>query len=147
MSQITISNHGQLITATNYWTLAVEEAGKLFVSCNAGAVRILIPRVHRRIIEDMRAAEHVILSRGPWPDMNATEAVEFLFEDHSESPFALQFTPESFDLLPAEPAPGKEWVVSVWDIKKGKPHKAVERRCHWRRVQTLPWLKPWDEKA
>lgn len=73
---ITITNHGQLITNTNYWELAVEEA--------------------------------------------------------------------SFDLLPSEQPPGQEWICSTWDIKRGRPHKAVERVCYWRRVPQLPWLKKWE---
>ena len=145
MSVITISNHGPLIASTNYWSLAMEEAGKIFVSVNAGAVRVLVPRAHRRIIEDMRAAKHAVLSRGPWPQMGLADAVEILFDDGTDDPFALHLSPESFDLLPAAPDAGKEWVVSVWDLKKGKPHKAVERRCYWRRVPQIPWLKPWEK--
>lgn len=141
---ITITNHGQLITNTNYWELAVEEAGKIFVSCNAGAIRVLVPRVHRRIIEDMRAAKCCVLSRGPWPDMQLKEAIEILWDDLTDDPFALHLSPESFDLLPAPPPLGQEWICSTWDIKRGRPHKAVERVCYWRRVPQLPWLKKWE---
>jgi hypothetical protein len=28
-------------------------------------------------------------------------------------------------------------------MKRGQPHKALERRCLWRRVPNIPWLKPW----
>ena len=78
---ITVSNHGPLIVATNYWDLPLEEAGKIWCSVNAGAIRVLVPRAHRRIIEDMRTARHVVLSRGPWPEVGAPEAVELLFDD------------------------------------------------------------------
>jgi hypothetical protein len=78
------------------------------------------------------------------PLKHAAEAVEILWEDGSDSPFALHLTPESFDSLPAEPEAGREWIISVWDLKKNKPHKAVERACHWRRVPMIPWLKPWE---
>lgn len=140
---IRIDNHGQLITGTNYWELAVEEAGNIFVSCNAGAIRVLVPRVHRRIIGDMRSAKYCVLSRGPWPAMRLAEAVEILWDDLTDDPFALHLSPESFDCLPAEPPAGQEWICSAWDLKKGRPHKAVERVCHWRRVERLPWLAPW----
>lgn len=139
-----ITNHGPLIKSTNYWDLAMEEAGKIFASVNAGAIRILVPRVHRRIIEDMRTARECVLSRGPWPAMSLPDAVEILFDDGGTDPFALHLSPESFDLLPAEPEAGREWVVSVWDRKKGKPHKAMERPCHWRRVAQIPCLEPWQ---
>jgi hypothetical protein len=142
---IQITNHGPLIASTNYWSLALEEAGKIFCSVNAGAIRVLVPRVHRRIIDDMRTGKHCVLSRGPWPAMNLPDAVEIVWDDGSDDPFALHLSPESFDLLPAAPTEGKEWVCSVWDVKKGRPHKAVERICHWRQVPRLPWLKPWGE--
>ena len=142
---IRVENHGQLITAVNYWESTVEETGRVWVSVNAGAIRILVPRAMRRIIEDMRTGKEAILSRGPWPQMKLPEAVEILFDDGSDSPFALHLSPESFDALPGEPPPGREWIVSAWDHKKGKPHKALERPCHWRRVPRLPWLKPWGQ--
>ena len=137
-------NHGQLILASSYWGSEHELAGKLFVSVNAGAVRVLIPRALRGIIEECRASRYAILSRGPWPEMSLPDAVEILFEDGSQSPYALTFAPESFDLLPGEPDSGREWVVALWDSKKGRPHKALERLCHWRRVPSLPCLEPWQ---
>jgi hypothetical protein len=144
-NQIIVQNHGPLIRSTNYWDLPLEEAGKLFVSCNAGAVRILVPRAFRRIIDEMRSGcrYHVVISRGPWTSKNLKEAVEILFEDGTDGPFCLHLSPESFDSLPGEPEPGRDWVVSVWDLKKGRPHKALERPAHWRRVPEIPWLKPW----
>ncbi len=139
-----IINHGSLIRATNYWKTDMAQAGKYFASVNGGAIRLLVPPSRRAAIEDMRAAQYVILSRGPWPAMSLAEAVELLFEDQSDDPYALHLSPESFDLLPAEPQPGREWVLTVWDNKKDRPHKALERPCHWRRVPRLPWLRPWE---
>jgi len=145
MPTITVQNHGPLIVASSYWGSAIEEAGKVWVSTNAGAIRVLVPRVVRRVIEDMRSAKHVICSRGPWPAGGKQDAMELLFDDGTDSPFSLHVGPESVDLFPGEPEAGRSWVCSVWDWKKGKPHKAVERPCHWRRVPTLPWLKPLGE--
>jgi hypothetical protein len=116
----------------------------VYVSCNAGAIRILIPAAQRALIEECRSSQYCILSRGPWPEQRLAEAVEILFEDGTDSPFALQLSPTSFDLLPAEPEGGKEWVLALWTEKKGRPHKALERLCHWRRVPRLPCLKPWQ---
>jgi hypothetical protein len=140
---ITVGNHGPLIAETNYWQSSVEAAGKLFVSCNAGAIRVLVPRVHRHIIQDMRAGRVCILSRGPWPEMRLSDAVEIMWDDGSDDPFALHLSTESFDLVPSEPPPGQEWIVSAWDVKKGRPHKAVERVCHWRRVSHIPCMERW----
>lgn len=142
---ILVENHGPLITATNYWETEGAAAGKLYCSVNAGAVRILVPNSCRPWIEEWRQAEYAILSRGPWPAQNLPEAVEILWEDRSDSPFAVHLTPASFDLLPAEPPAGQGWIVSVWTDKKGSPHKSLERKCHWRRVPKIPWLKPWTK--
>ena len=143
MSIVTVSNHGPLITASNYWESEYAGAGKLFCSVNAGCIRLLVPPALRTLIPEIRQAEYVICSRGPWPEQGLAEAVELLLEDGSESPYALQLSPESFDVLPAEPEHGREWTLAAWDLKKGRPHKAVERRCLWRRVSRVPWLKPW----
>lgn len=137
-------NHGPLILGSTYWGSEYERTGKLFCSTNAGAVRVLVPRGGRAMIEECRPSRHVVLSRGPWPEMGLDEAVELMFEDGSDAPFAMQLSPESFDLLPAEPEPGREWTVTLWDLKKGKPHRALERRCHWRRVPKIPCLRPWE---
>lgn len=144
MNVVTVENHGPLIVATDYWRSEAARAGKLFVSCNAGAIRILIPNALRPIVNEMRTAKVCVLSRGPWPAEGKAEGVEILFDDGSDSPFALHLGLESFDLLPAEPEEGQGWLLSAWDEKKGKPHKALERRCHWRRVENIPCLKPWE---
>jgi hypothetical protein len=144
VNDILTENHGPLIVSSTYWDSAIEEAGKVWISVNAGTIRILVPRVVRRIINDMRNAKYVILSRGPWPDKKLDDAIELLFEDGSDEPFCLHLSPESFDNLPGEPEVGREWALSVWDLKKGKPHKSVERKCHWRRVAKLPCLQPWE---
>lgn len=140
---IEVANHGPLIVSSTYWGSAPERAGRLWCSCNAGAVRVLLPASGRRVVEECRSSKHAVLSRGPWPEMGLAEAVEILFDDGTDSPFALHLSPESFDLLPAAPEAGKEWIVSLWTAKKGRPHKALERVCHWRRVPSLPCLRPW----
>jgi len=143
MPLIEVTNHGPLILASSYWESEIERAGKLFCSVNAGAIRLLLPRSLRALINEWRTAEYAIFSRGPWPEMQRADAVEIVWEDHTDSPHAIHLTPESFDALPAKPPPDREWIVSVWDLKKDRPHKALERRCYWRRVPRLPWLRPW----
>lgn len=143
---IEVHNHGPLITSSNFWGSDLDRAGKLFCSVNAGAIRILVPASQRAMIEECRPSRYVVLSRGPWPAQGLPEAVEILFEAGSDNPFVLHLSPSSFDLLPAEPPEGQEWIASLWDLKKGRPHKSLERICHWRRVPQLPWLKPWEEK-
>jgi hypothetical protein len=144
---ITVENHGPLILRSNYWTSELAAAGKLFVSVNAGAIRILLPPQIYGDLADMRSATECVLSRGPWPAERQREAVEIMWDDGSPNPYALHLAPASFDLLPAEPDAGREWLLTVWTAKDGKPHKSLERKCHWRRVPRIPWLKPWSAHA
>lgn len=136
-------NHGPLILSSTFWGSEQEQAGKLFVSLNAGVIRILVPAVQRSMIAECRGCKFAVLSRGPWPEAGLAEGVEILFEDESDDPYALHLSPSSFDSLPGEPPTGREWVIALWDSKKGKPHKALERVCHWRRVERIPSLKPY----
>jgi hypothetical protein len=142
---LTIENHGPLIVATNYWDSEWSEKCKIAASTNAGAVRILLPPAYYHLVGECRSAKYAILSRGPWPAAGGAEGVEILFEDGTDDPFCLHLAVESFDVLPAEPEPGREWIVSLWVQKKNRPHKGLERACKWRRVPRIPWLKPWGK--
>jgi len=143
MDFIQVQNDGPLIIATDYWQSDLARAGKVFCSVHAGAIRVLLPPSAHACLADMQIAKECVLSRGPWPMQPTQEAVEILWDNGSSSPFALHLTPASFDLLPAEPEPGREWVCSTWISLDGRPHQALERICHWRRVPRLPWLRPW----
>jgi hypothetical protein len=140
---ITVENDGPGILSTNYWSLAMEAAGKIFVSVNAGAVRVLLPRAYRELVAEMIPAKHCVLSRGPWPAARLKEAVESMWDDGSKNPFCFHLSPESFDMLPAEPPEGRQWTCSVWVLHRGRPRKVAEHMCYWRRVESIPYLKPW----
>lgn len=142
---IVTHNHGALLIASNYWGSDLDRTGKFYCSVNAGAVRLLLPCSRYSLVGEWRSCEYVILSRGPWPEQGLDEAVEILFEDHSDSPYALHLAGQSFDLLPVEPEIGREWILSVWIEKKARPHKALERACRWRRSAFLPDLSKWSD--
>jgi hypothetical protein len=140
---IEVQNHGPLLLSTNYWESPLAERGLVFCSVNAGAIRLLLPPQRYGDLAEMRTGKFCVLSRGPWPAERKPEAIEIMCEDGSDTPYSLHLTPESFDLLPAEPESGKEWTLAVYVAKDGKPHKSMERVCHWRRVDRLPCLKEW----
>jgi hypothetical protein len=143
MSLITTVNDGPLIVSSTFWGSDYDRAGKVFCSVNAGCVRLLVPETQPGIISEMATAREVILSRGPWPEAGFTEAVELLFEDGTDSPYRLLLGANSFDMLPAGPPAGCDWIFAAWAGEQNRPHKALERLCRWRRVPRLPWLKPW----
>lgn len=142
---LTLVNHGPLLVECSYWGSDHDLAGKLLVSCNAGAIRCLLPRSLWSLVPDLRKSRHAVLSRGPWPDEGLDEAAEILWEDGTDAPHAWHLSPDSFvSGLPAEPKPGQEWTISAWIERDGRPHRAIERRCFWRRVERIPCLRPWE---
>lgn len=138
-----IENDGPRIVATNYWDLPAARAGKVLVSINAGAFRVLLPPALEPALADMATARECVVSRGPWPGAGLRDALEILFDDGSDSPYALHLAPESFDRLPTAENAGLAWILSAWtQPRRGVPHKALERPCYYRIVDCLPYLKP-----
>jgi hypothetical protein len=142
-----VKNDGPLIVQSNFWELPKCAMGKLVVSRNAGAFRILLPPVHEPALPDMAAAKLVILSRGPWRQAGLSDGVEILFDDDTSSPFALHLEIGTFDRLPIDTEEvGKLRTLTVWtQPRRGVPHKALERPARWRRVPHIPWLEPWKD--
>jgi len=139
---LVIENDGQNIVSSNFWDTELNDAGKLFVSVNAGAIRVLVAGTKEAAIQDMETAKYCIVSRGPWPEVGVHDAIELMWDDESDCPFAVQLTPASCDLLPGEPTGGRTWICSSWILQDGRPTKVVERECHWRRVSRIPCLAP-----
>ena len=133
---ITISNNGQDIAHTNYWDSEHAQKGYFYASTNAGCVRLLVPDNQIHINQEFRAAKYVILSHGAWVDQNRPNALELLFEDFSDSPYAIHMVPEQFDMIPD----GKgKWVFTAWT----RGGKQFECPLKYRRVNKIPCLKGW----
>ena len=141
MTALSVENHGPLITSSNYWASEYAAAGKVLISPNAGVIRCLLPPSLYGVIGELRACEYAIVSRGIWL---GHEAIEILWEDHTETPIAWHLTADSCLTMPGDPGE-QQWTVTCWVERRGKPHKAIERPCHWRRVKSLPHLRPWGE--
>jgi hypothetical protein len=141
MTMLEVASRGADIVSTNFFDLPEARAGKLLVSCNAGAFRVLVPDSAIDQVEEMRTGLDIIVSRGPWPAAGLADGFELLFDDRTDSPFALQLSTTSFDRLPARTDEGKSFVLSVWT--RG-PAKQFEKPCRYRRVEWIPCLKPWS---
>ena len=147
---LTISNHGPLITATNYWRTDAATAGKLYCSINAGAFRLLVPPLLETIIPDLATGREAVISRGPWPAGGQADALEILLDDGTANPWSCHLDTRSIDRLPLDSDAGKAWVFTVWTRPRrmgDRPHKALERKAYYRRVEVLPWLKPWGQRC
>lgn len=140
---IEVQSHGPLVLSSTYWGSEWERRQLLFLSPNAGAFRLLLPRGLEQAVDEMRTGQEIVISRGPWTDQGGRDALELLFDDGTDSPFSLHLDARQCVPLPAAGDAGKEWVFSVWTApRRGKPHLAIQRPCWYRLVPAIPCLQP-----
>ena len=137
-----INNNGQDISGTNFWQTEWNARGLFVVSLNAGAFRLLVPEAANSEVSDMiRGCRHIIISRGLF---EGRDSLEWMFEDDGRNPYSIHL-----EITACIPRPSSDWigqphVASVWSLRHGYPKKRIERSAHYRLVQTLPCLKPWN---
>ena len=136
MEILKIMNDGPDIAETNYFDFEHANRGLFYLSINAGCARLLVPDIQQAAIQEFKTAKYVILSRGPWPEQGRSDALELLFEDLSDSPYALHMVAEQCDMLPDGQG---DWTLAVWS-REGKRFQCPLR---YRRVAKIPCLKPW----
>jgi hypothetical protein len=143
MKTLLVENNGPELVRTNFWTDL--DLGKIYVSLNARAFRVLLPRDLESALEEMWTAREVIITRGPWPEAKTKDGVELMFEDGSPAPFALHLDARAFDRLPAAQDNGRtdlQVIVYVGD-RDGKPHEALRLPAKYRRAPRIPCMQPW----
>lgn len=144
---IIIDNKGAELANTNYWDHPMARQGFVYLTWNAGAARLLVPDTLVPMIPDWtRGVSLVVLSTGLLDDDPARPAIELMFEDGSDAPFALHFLTSQSDR--------DTLTVSTADAKKARPFALWTRAgCVWRstiRVRaagSLPCMAPWQEPA
>lgn len=136
---ITIGNDGQDIVSTNYFESEYAVNGKVYMSINAGAFRLLLPDSQMRYLEEMSSGKEVLITLGKWLEGNKRQAFELLFEDYSMSPFCLYFGPEQIDRIPNDMHRKDKTVFTVWTTAG----KVLSLPCYTRRVDEIPCLEPW----
>ena len=132
-------NQGQKLESTNYWDSEHAKNGYFYLSWNAGAARLLVPDIHKPAIRDMKSAKYVIVSKGKW---QGRDALELLFEDFSDSPYAIHLVTEQTDRLIPEGGQGSGLVVTIWT--KGGLKGRLKGK--YRIVDNLPCLQGWSEQ-
>ncbi len=130
-----IANAGQAIVETNYFDSEHAKAGYAFMSWNAGAARLLLPDSMCTALAEMREANMVIVSRGPW---NGRDALEILFEDDTESPYCLHILRAQTDRSIPEDDQGGGFVLAVWT----RSGMALTLPAKYRVVESIPFLQP-----
>jgi hypothetical protein len=142
MDIIKTVNDGRKIADTNYWKSDYARNGYCYLSINAGAYRLLVPKYGKDWVKECQSAQAVILSRGtaykykPPKD----DALEILFEDNTDSPFTIMISPEQMDRMPADEDQGWKGVFHLYFDGSREP--VIEfQKVYYRRVQELPCLK------
>jgi hypothetical protein len=141
---IHIENAAQRIIQTNYWDSEHARAGYFYLSWNAGAARLLVPDAQKPALAEMRSARLVIVSRGPMDDPRTggtRSALELLFEDDSDCPYAIHIVEEQTDRNLPKNNQGGGFLVAAWTrngLRQTWPGK-------YREVDELPCLQPWNE--
>lgn len=138
-----IENEGADIAYSNYWDSEYAKKGLYFLSWNAGVARLQIPDTGAaKVLREMKTAKYVILSRGIWGAANYCDGLEIMFEDHSDSPFAIHLSTSHLCGMIAEHRID-EFVFTVW----GREGKLLQLLGKYRKVESLPCLDPWREQS
>lgn len=146
---IITENHGPLIRSSNYWQSEMAVSGYYYLTPNAGTFRLLCPQNRKDEIRELRTGKTVVLTVGivhaiAQPGMQiGREMTELLFDDRSESPFALYLSMEQWERLPAADDYNKLWEFTAWESRRGLPHKVMSRPAFLRRGD-LPCLQAWE---
>jgi len=90
---ISISNNGQAIAQTNYWSTAQALSGYCFLSRNAAALRLLLPKARSAWLKDILAAKKVTIERS----VDIPGGFDVVFEDGTDMPFFIAMSPRLID--------------------------------------------------
>lgn len=134
-----IVNNGPQIVETDYFDSVLAKEGMVFLSWNLDVARLLIPDSQLAMVDEMKTAEYAILSSGRWFERQGIDALELLFEDHTDSPFALQFASSQCDLEYYDAIDKREFPLAVMT------RSGVQFVCYviCRRAKVIPCLSPW----
>lgn len=136
-----IANNGAEIAKTDFFDSDLAAQGLLYLSWSAGAARLLVPDNRHGWLNEMATAREVIISRGPWPAKRASDALELLFEDGSDSPFAVRIGVEQTDRL----IPDQRIATDLNVLVITRAGVALRLPGRYRRVAQVPCMKRWEE--
>lgn len=131
-----ITSDGGDILYTNYFDSLQARAGLIFVSWNAYTARVLVPDAHLWMISELHSVAECIISRGK---MDGNDALELMFEDSTDSPFAIFMGMHQTDRIIRNDC--TPFTVAVWT----RVGKVAQWPGYYRVVTELPFLEPWKK--
>ena len=90
---ITIENDGPAIVRTDYWQTEHAQRGLVYLSGNAGVLRLLLPAAVEHMLVEMRGATRATIE----PSIQTAGCWDVVFEDGTSSPFAIAVDPRQID--------------------------------------------------
>jgi len=138
-------NKGPVVVSSSYWGSHHEQEGYYYLTPNAGWLRLLCPRACGEIGE-MATGKIVGMTFGIVRSIIKAgmvvgkEMIEIMFDDQTASPFVLYLDVELMERSPASGDFGRKLKMSVWEDRRGKPHRILARTCYLRRAD-LPCLR------
>ena len=132
-----------MLTSTNYFDSRRATCGAFFLSWNAGAGRLLVPDNREPTVREMGTAEHVILNSGPWNAMGGFDALELLFEDNSDAPFAITMGANQSDHALPDSDQRSKLYIAVWT--RGGMRLRLPAR--YRKVLEIPCFAGWRKHS
>lgn len=137
---IRIENKGQEIISTNYFQTENARNGYFYLSVNASAFRLFVPRMQESAIAEFQTAKNLIISRG---NFQGYDALEILFDDETDNPYSIHIISAQIDRMPVADDAGWSYTFSAWTSAGGESVKKVfEMDCFYRVVSKLPCLQP-----
>jgi len=142
MDYVKIDNDGQKIVSTNFWETEYALNGYCYLSINAGCYRLLVPKFHKDWLDEIKKAKEVVLSRGPARNLKPpkSDALEIMFEDHTEEPFVITISPEQMDRMPTDADGGWKGFFDIYYLDAAEPVQHFDR-VYYRKVKELPCMK------
>lgn len=91
---VIVQNDHQNLKTTNYWQTAAAKKGLLFLSFNAGAARLLVPKSEEKSIPEMKTGNFVSICHSTLADRRS---YRLTFDDLSNSPYCVEIMLEQVD--------------------------------------------------
>lgn len=88
-----ILNNGQAIKETNYWESYHADAGYCFLSHNASALRLLVPKTKSDYLPEILTGEKVTIERS----VVIRDCFDVVFDDGTDMPFYITMSPGLMD--------------------------------------------------
>lgn len=125
-------------TENDYFASDWDKNGFLYVCVRPEVFCLLVPEALAGIVDDVDGTKFVIVSSGYWAEQKRN-GIEILFEDLSDTPYALHLIAEQADPIPKQDAGKKDLTFQI--ITKDGTKKELPAR--YRVVGEIPYLQPW----